>query len=250
MSVLGYTVDGPKAGRPLLLLHPWFGCAAFFDPVRPVVTDNRVIAVDLYSPAVGDWRELAAPEPLAAAVVEVLEQETDRPAVVIGNSMGGILAQLVALTRPDLVEKLIIVGTGARNTGLHSKFSERLAAWLAKPDSAQLPAFTRGLVVPRAAGHWAVAACVERLARVDPDYIAAVPRATLGLDLRSRLAGVTAPTLVIRGELDTIRTREHAEELAASIPGARAVEIRGAGHSPMVDSTDEFNALAAEFLAG
>jgi 3-oxoadipate enol-lactonase len=236
-------------GRPVLLLHPWFGCAAFWDPVRPALAGCRVVTVDLYSPARGDWSATAAPEPLAAGVLELLQRETARPAVVVGNSMGGVLAQLVAAARPDLVDALVLVGTGARGQGLRPAFARRLDAWLAEPDPAALAAFTRALVAPHATGHAAVAACVERLADVDPRYLAAVPRATLGLDLRPRLAAVRAPTLVVRGELDAIRTRAHAAELTGCIAGARAVEIAGAGHSPMVDSTAEFNRVLAGFLA-
>jgi 3-oxoadipate enol-lactonase len=250
LTRLAYTVDGSRRGRPVVLLHPWFGCAAFWDPVRPVLTGCRVITFDLYSPAAGDWAAMAAPEAMASAVGDVLRREADRPAVVIGNSMGGILAQLVAVAWPALVERLVLVGTGARSAGLQSEFAARLAAWLAAPDPRVLPDFTRGLVAPRAAGHPAVLACVERVATLDPAYLAAVPRAAQRLDLRAGLGGVRAPALVIRGELDIIRTRAHADELAASIPGARALEIAGAGHSPMVDSTDEFNRLLVDFLAG
>lgn len=237
---------GPPGGRPVLLLHPWFGCARFWEPALPALEGACWLAADLYSPARGDWASLAAPGPLAAAAADLLDGPTD----VVGNSMGGILALLLAADRPELVRRLVVIGSGATSAGLHSAFADRLAAWLAAPDPAGLEPLTRGLVAPHAARHPLVDACVAELAAVDPAYVAAVPRATLGLDLRPRLARIAAPALIVRGELDAIRTDSHARELAEGIPGARAVEIPGAGHSPMVDSPAAFNRLLAEFLAG
>jgi pimeloyl-ACP methyl ester carboxylesterase len=71
----------------------------------------------------------------------------------------------------------------------------------------------------------------------------------MGLDLRPLLGAIEAPTLVVRGEQDSIRTRDHADELTAGIRGARMVEIPGAGHSPMVDSTASFNRILLDFLS-
>jgi 3-oxoadipate enol-lactonase len=232
---------GPPGGRPVLLLHPWFGCARFWEPALPALDGARWLAADLYSPARGDWAGVAAPGPLAEAVADLL----DGPADVVGCSMGGILAMLLAAGRPELVRRLVVVGTGATSVGLHSAFAE----WLAAPGPAGLEPLTRGLVASRAARHPLVDACVAELAAVDPAYVAAVPRATLGLDLRPRLARIAAPALVVRGELDAIRTAAHVRELAAGIPGARAVELPGAGHAPMVDSPALFNRMLRDFLA-
>ncbi|MEZ7003602.1 alpha/beta fold hydrolase [Streptomyces sp. AD55] len=68
------------------------------------------------------------------------------------------------------------------------------------------------------------------------------------LDLTPRLARITAQTLVVRGSEDCARTAEHAAVLAAGIPAARSVEMRGAGHSPMVDQPDRFAGLVAAHL--
>jgi pimeloyl-ACP methyl ester carboxylesterase/predicted TIM-barrel fold metal-dependent hydrolase len=246
---LEYRRGGPAGGTPTLLLHPWFGCPGFWDPVLEALPDARWFAVDLYSPSAGPWDGVAAPGPLAGALATLLEAEGGAPAHVVGNSMGGILGQVLAAERPELVAKLVLVGTGASSVGLHSDFADRLTRWLADPDSRLLEQLTRGLVAGPAAGHPLVEACVRRLRAVDASYIAAVPCATLGLDLAPRLAAITAPTLVIRGELDSIRTAAHALQLVASIPNARGVEIEGGGHSPMLDSTASFNRLLAGFLA-
>jgi 3-oxoadipate enol-lactonase len=246
---LAYRRLGPESGVPILLLHPWFGCAAFWDPVLPALPNARCLIVDLYSPAAGPWTAAAAPEALAGALARLLEEEGGGPAHVVGNSMGGILGQILAAERPELVSRLVLVGTGASSAGLHSAFAGRLSSWLAGPDRAGLEELTRGLVAPQGAGHPVLERCVSRLREVEPAYIVAIPGATLGLDLTPRLASVSAPTLVVRGELDSIRTGAHSDQLVAAIPDARGVEIPGGGHSPMLDSTETFNRLVAGFLS-
>jgi pimeloyl-ACP methyl ester carboxylesterase len=53
---------------------------------------------------------------------------------------------------------------------------------------------------------------------------------------------------VIRGELDAGRTPMHVQDLLEGIPGCRAIEIAGAGHSPMVDSFGQFLPIVRSFL--
>ena len=243
---LTYWRLGPDGGPVVLLLHPWFGCAAFWDDVLPALQGCRVLVPDLYSPARGTWHAMANPQGLSEAVTAVLDAEDADTCRVAGNSMGGILAQMIAIAEPARVSHLVLIGTGARSHGLKSAFRERLDRWLRTREPGTLEQLTRGLVAPRAAGSPAIDACVARLARVNPDYLAAIPTSTMNTDLRPGLTRVTARTLVGRGGLDSIRTRAHAEELAASIPDARAVEIPRAGHSPMVDSAARMRLLLRE----
>jgi 3-oxoadipate enol-lactonase len=240
---------GLPAGAPVLLIHPWFGCPRFWKPVLPSLSMSRCLLIDLYSPALGPWTEIANARSLADGLLAVLDAEHIDAATVIGNSMGGILAQLLAAEHPARVDRLVLIGTGATSAGLNSRFAGQLAVWLEKRDRAGLEALTRSLVAPRAAQEPIVDACVKAVQAVDPDYLAAIPRATLGLDLRPILGAITAPTLVVRGALDAIRTQAHAEELSHGIRKARSVELDGAGHSPMVDSSRAFNRILLDFLA-
>jgi 3-oxoadipate enol-lactonase len=245
---LTYRRFGPATGPIVLLLHPWFGCWRFWEPVLPALTRFRCLVPDLYSPADGPWTAVGHPEGLARGLVALLDAEQAGSCAIAGNSMGGILGQLLAAAAPTRVRKLVLVGTGARSSGLHGAFQARLAAWLESLDPVALTELTRGLVAPRAARHPIVEACIAHLADVDPRYLAEIPTTTMGLDLRTRIGAVTAQTLVIRGELDAIRTRAHAQELARAIRGARLVEMAAAGHSPMIDSTAQFNRLLTRFL--
>jgi pimeloyl-ACP methyl ester carboxylesterase len=89
---------------------------------------------------------------------------------------------------------------------------------------------------------------IQAVRRADPAYLAAVLGAARRLDLSSQLAAITAPTLVIRGSADRARSAAHSAALAAAIPTVRSVEMHGAGHSPMVDRSDEFARLVSTHL--
>ena len=64
------------------------------------------------------------------------------------------------------------------------------------------------------------------------------------------LPTIEAPTLVIRGERDTARTRDHVTELVAGLRDARAVELAGLGHSPMIEDPDLVASLVGSHLRG
>jgi 3-oxoadipate enol-lactonase len=246
---LDYSRFGDPSQPAVLLLHPWFGCARFWEPVLPVLAGCMALVPDLYSPARGEWSAVANPESLTNFLTAVLDAEGVSSCRVVGNSMGGILAQLLATREPHRFSHLVLIGTGARSRGLRAGFRRQLERWMQDRSPSDLAALTRGLVAPRCAADPIVTACVATLGAVDPDYLAAIPTSTLSIDLRSRLGAITARTLVVRGQLDSIRTRVHAHELASEIPRARALEIAGAGHSPMVDSTSQLNRILTRFFA-
>jgi pimeloyl-ACP methyl ester carboxylesterase len=113
---------GPVAGQSagtVILLHPWFGCWQFWNRTIDALPEFDTISVDLYS--LGDrtdWREFAGPDGLATAVGGLLDASHIDRCCVIGNSMGGIAAQALAASHTGRVEKIILVGTGARIFGV------------------------------------------------------------------------------------------------------------------------------------
>ena len=89
---------------------------------------------------------------------------------------------------------------------------------------------------------------VDEVASANKAFMGSVLTSAFDLDLRPVLPQITAQTLVVRGEFDASRTREHVAELMAGIPDCRADEIPNGGHSPQVDSPQAFCPLAREFL--
>lgn len=241
---------GDRELPPLILLHPWFGCWKFWDRTVAALPEFATYAVDLYSLGAGEgWREYASPEGIARALATMLDQLSVIRCHVVGNSMGGIAAQALAAAEPRRVEKLVLVGTGARATGLKPDYRKAVDSWIAgEADRAAAAQLVDWLLARRPDDPREFETFVDMVANANKSFMGAVLANAFGLDLRPRLPTIAAKTLVIRGELDGARTRAHVDELLAGIPNSRQVEIPGAGHSPQVDSPEAFTALVREFL--
>lgn len=245
---------GDAAVRPVVFLHPWFGCWQFWSATAEVL-GRTCYAPDLYSLARGSWHGWADPDGLARAVSGLLDV-IDAPAIsLVGNSVGGIVAQAIAAAQPDRVADLVLIGTGATTQGGKPEFRARADAWIqgACPRGAELRSqvedIQRLLIVdPVEPVDWDTYAAM--VCTTDQDYVASVLRGATRLDLRSRLDRISARTLVVRGEFDAARTADQACELAAGITGSVAVELPGRGHCPMIEDPAGFTTLLRAFLDG
>jgi 3-oxoadipate enol-lactonase len=237
------------ASAPIIALHPWFGCWQFWLPVVELFGERDWVLVDLYSSARTMPADDSAFDRLAAAVCSLIEEVATGPVVLAGNSTGGLLAQTIAISGRPPLDALVLVGTGASAVGVPAPFRARITEWLNAPGGPDL-GLTRAAVrsllasTPDALGGY-----VDAVVAADYLFMSAVLRSVLSRDLTDQLPGIRVPTLVVRGELDAARTREHVRVLCAGIPDSVAVEITGAGHSPMVDRPEAFDSALREFLA-
>lgn len=244
-----HTGDGSGAA-PIVALHPWFGCWQFWLPVVELMPERDWVLVDMYSGAGTIPADDGAFDALAAAITSAIEEYTDAPVVLMGNSTGGLLAQVIAIAGRPALDSLVLVGTGATAAGVKAPFRATLGEWLdaggdAAPDSTA--AVVRSLVYrdPPADD---MALYAEAVETADYPYLSAVLRGVLGNDVVAQLPRISVPTLVIRGVEDAARTEEHVATLMAGIPDCRNVEIPAAGHSPQVDTPREFDEAMRGFL--
>jgi pimeloyl-ACP methyl ester carboxylesterase len=187
---------------------------------------------------------------LVADAVGVLDAYRIPAAHVVGVSMGGALAQLLALEFSDRVASLVLISTSLAlpdDRALPGS-AERLARFLA---SVELDWSNAESVIEYLVEYSRVLtggrrrfdeAGVRELARRDVErarnFAAAQNHAVLPDDERSRepLSSIAAPTLVIHGTADPMFPLEHGEALVEEIPGARLLRLEGAGHG--VDRAD------------
>lgn len=241
-TTLDLFMDGDSDGEPLLLLHPWFGCWRFWRATMQLLPEYFCIAPDLYSPGYGSWDSVATPRGLAEAVLAGLDDLGIDRIDAVGNSVGGIIAQILAIEHPDRVRRLVLVGTGPYTGGVSPMFATEVARWVDDPESAHRAGASRAVAVVT---HSEVepeefALCVDMVESADPVYIGTVLKSCREIDLRPALSRIKAPTLVIRGAFDPIRSREHSEALVEGIAGSRDVEMPGTGHAPYVDDPSAF----------
>jgi 3-oxoadipate enol-lactonase len=170
---------------------------------------------------------------------------------VIGLSQGGMVAQKLALLRPDLVSALVLVSTSCKSDpSLRDNMEARMAAMdKAGPEAAARIA-AESIFSPawRAANTAALARFFEWRAAMPTAPLNSATRALYDFNLSGDLPKIAVPTLVIAGQEDVLTRPKGMEEIAALIPGATYRMIPGTGHMIPVEQPEALTALLSEFL--
>lgn len=239
------------AGPLLLLLHPvgldhtfWAGL-----PERLAKT-HTVVTVD--TAGHGKSPDAARPGHMQDRVddiVELLSILNQGPATLLGVSFGGMIAQQVALARPDLVLGLILAGCpGAipvpaqdamRKRGAEAELRGMPAVTGATLERWFSPVFLSTDEVKRVA---------DRLLTDKPSNWASAWEAVAEHDALDRLKSLDIPALVIAGEKDAATSLDAKRALAAAIPGSRLMILEGAPHIMQIEFPDAFAEAVTGFL--
>jgi len=220
----------------------------FAERYRVTAIDNRGVGQSSLPDGEFTVRDLAAD---AAGVCEALGISG---AHVMCFSMGGAIAQELALARPDLVHSLVIVGSWCRSDRLLQELVKGAAYTAGTADDARAWLYAFGGLVYSAAVHedGRIDEFIEAaLANPYPQSTEAfqrTARAILDHDSADRLDAITVPTLVVVGEDDILCPPRHSRAIAARIGGARLVEVPEQAHQPFQEDPASFNELALDFL--
>jgi 3-oxoadipate enol-lactonase len=214
---------------------------------RLVLMDNRGVGGSGRPPGPYDLTVMADD------AVAVLDDVGAGDAVVMGASMGGVIAQMLAVQHPKRVRALVLACTACRH---HPWRRELLSEWREVALTGGMGALTRSaarwLVGPRTFQRFraAIGALGPLALRVDPEQFVAQVDAILALDdqVRFGLAGVAVPTQVVAGSQDMLTPVGDSEEIAELVPGAELVIINGAAHGLMVESAGTYNRVVLGFL--
>lgn len=220
---------------------------AFSASYRIITFDNRGVGRSSSPP--GPYTM----EQMAADALAVLDASGVERAHVLGISMGGAIAQHLALKAPERVGTLVLAATWCHRNPYLDRMSAlgRLIA-----DSLGQEALVRAsmlwLFTPRFfLERERVISALEQMALAFQPPVSTFVNQTAAVaahDVREQLAAVTAPALVLVGRQDILVPPELAEVLAASIPGA-TLRILDGGHAFNVENAEEFNRTVLDFLA-
>lgn len=222
------------AGDPVILLHGGLGSIeAFANQIPAIAETHRVIAID----SRGHGRSTRDATPysyalMASDVLALMDEMEIASAPVIGWSDGGIIALELAVNHPGRIDKALVIGTNYDLSGIDpavetnptfGKYIEAAAGLYARisPTPDQFETFVTDI-----AGMWGS----------QPSFTEA------------QLATVTAPFTVVQALEDEAILDEHAEKMAALLPGATYVPLEGVSHFAMWQDPARFNALVADFL--
>jgi pimeloyl-ACP methyl ester carboxylesterase len=241
-------------GKPLLLImglgadvSAWQEHVAVYSRgFRCILVDNR---------GVGESGRPAGPYTtvqMAGDCAEVIRAVTDEPVSVMGLSMGGAIAQELALRYPSLVHSLVLVSTWARCDSYLSELFEHLRivqAKLAPQEFAQLLQL-RIWSPSYFASHHADLQAARQLAAalsVPPESFAAQCAACISHDSLSRLGNIDIPTLITAGCEDSFTALDHAQQIHRSIPASH-LEIFAGAHAHHWEGLERFNDITVAWL--
>jgi 3-oxoadipate enol-lactonase len=258
LPALHYSVREPrngKAPRHTVVLSHALGCdLAMWDQFAvQLAADCRVIAYDHRGHGSSDSLPgLARMADLADDAARLLRELDSGPVVWIGLSMGGMVGQELALRHPSLVRALVLANTtSGYPEAARAIWSQRIATVRelgieAIADAVMERYFHAGF---RAAHPAIVARFRERLVTTDAAGYIACCNAVGTVDTTARLEGITAPTLVVAGELDQGTPVSMAGVLADGIRGAQLKVLPEASHLGAIEQPQLFAAAVQEFLA-
>lgn len=246
------------SGEPeLVLLHGGAQNAHTWDTVA-LALDRSLVALDLTGHGHSDWRDDHAywPEGMALDVAQAIEAWAPKAKLLVGMSLGGLTATVVAATRPELVPHLGIIDV---TPGTDHAKAEPIIAFISGPEvfttydellartiefnpTRSESSLRRGVLHN---AHW-VGPEDQWSWRWDPTRD--TDRIPDFGDLWDRVSEVRAPILFVRGGASGVVGDEDVEELLRRQPETRVVVVDGAGHSVQGDKPLELAALLAEVL--
>ena len=245
------SLTGPGAAPVLVLGNSLGTSLAVWDgPVPALGSRYRLLRYEL--PGHGGAPSPPGPYTIAQlgrGVLALLDQHGIDRAAYVGLSLGGMIGMWLAAHAPDRISALGLVCTSA--------WLPPADGWLARAD--QVLAHGMASVRPQSLARWftpgflrrepaAAAASGDDLERTDPAGYAGCCAAIAGMDLRGALSGITAPALVIAGSEDPATPPDHGARIAAGIPGARLLVVRGAAHLATVSHPGQVGAALAAHL--
>ncbi|MDE3194689.1 MAG: alpha/beta hydrolase [Chloroflexota bacterium] len=244
-----YDSGGGVAGEaPVLLLHGATLRSEDWENVFPrLATRYRVVAYDARGHGKSGRAAGYALDDLVGDALRVLREVVRAPAIVIGHSLGGATALVVAARDPALVRGLVLVDPWLslyRDTQWHREAFTRLRAALERREDPAafaravggLPLAERGPRGERTVGEVRGFYSAERLAMyyrdVDPAFVDQIltPDPAGAAEIAAAPAAVRAPTLVLAAGTDSALASGEAERVAAPLPDAKVVRFPGVGH--------------------
>ena len=172
---------------------------------------------------------------------------------LVGQGMGGMVAQEVALRRPDRVGRLVLAATAAA-----VEPADAYAGYIARcldelGTGADMERIAPG-VVARLSGPQALPEGLQLARFCQAQVRAATWRralaAMLGFDRRAALAHIAVPTLLLAGQHDPITPPAVLRAMAVAVKGSALVELPGVGHLPHLEAPDAFDWALLDFLRG
>ena len=246
-------------GRPLVILHGLFGSSRNWGSIgRRLGETCHVLALDLRNHGESPWADGMNYAELAGDVGEfIAASRLDRP-VVIGHSLGGKAAMVLALDRPEAVGGVVVVDI-APVAYSHTRLDEVQAMQAVDPAGLRRRAEADALLRPGVPDAAVRGFLLQNLVggdggglrwRINLDAIAAGIEAMAGFPACPEGTRYDGPCLFLSGAESRYVRPEHHAEIERLFPAAHCAEIAGAGHWVHADQPERFVEAVRRFVAG
>lgn len=254
-AAISWEADGPAdAPAVLLIMGLAYPAAMWFRLVPGLAERYRVIRLDNRGAGrTGDVVGAPYTVPMMAAdCVAVLDEAGVTAAHVIGISMGGLMAQEIAITAPERVRSLCLMAT-----------HPGIAHAVMNPEALKLVTSGRADMTPQEAAEASIPfnyAPTTARERMEEDWAVRFPLActltgytaqvqgTLPWSRYDDLPTISSPTLVLHGELDALVPPPNARTIADRIPGAELTMVPDANHVLMTDQPEQVTKILLDWL--
>lgn len=240
-------------GAPVLLIQGLGYARWSWRPIVPALAErHRVIFFD--NRGIGESDKPAGPytaREMAGDALQVLDEAGVERAHVVGASLGGMIAQELAVAAPQRVDKLVLCCTHPGvDRGLPMP---AVTVQLFREAPALAPEVALRRFVENALGTDAPQPLVEELVRLrtanPPDPAGWQAQAAAGATFAGVDSTIEAETLIVTGTADNVVDARNADVLAERIPGARVEKLDGLGHLFFWEAPGRFVAILEEFFA-
>lgn len=245
--------DGPESLPRCLIVHGLFGSGRNWGAIARKLAGTRpVTTVDMRNHGSSPWKDRHGYDDLAADLAEVIEK-SGGPMDVIGHSMGGKAAMMLALTRPELVRRLIVADIAP------VAYSHTQQQYIDAMRAVDLSAVTRRSEAAAQLGEQGVERDLQAFFTQSLDIKGRrwlynldaleheMPKILSFPEVAARFEG---PALFLSGGKSDYVRREHRPEIKALFPAARFARIPDAGHWLHAEKPGEFLAVAETYLSG
>ena len=248
---LRYVEQGPAGAMPIILLHGFPDSWRSYETVLAhMPTSVRAIAPSQRGfgnsdkPATG-----YNPRDLAADLAEFMTRRKIPEAVIVGHSMGALVAQRFAIEFPELTAGVVLIGTFPTLAG-NTEISEMIDALDQMKDAVDrdLVRDFQASTLARPVSDAFFQTVVDEGARLPLSVWRAVMREIARYDDAAELPKITAPTRLYWGEHDSFSTHDQQRQIAAAIPNADLRVWLGAGHSLQWEEPKRFAAELVDFV--
>ncbi|MEM2141878.1 MAG: alpha/beta hydrolase [Candidatus Thorarchaeota archaeon] len=245
---IAYQLQGPEDGPKIVLIHGLFlNSDCWLKQLEFFGKNYRILRFDLHGHgrSIKPGKRFTIRNYVTDMGLLLDHLNWDRDIILMGHSLGGMVALVYALENPQRVKKLVVASSYCFVS--NEAVTDVLTRVKSNPiDKFALGISKRGLVpYDEETAKWVASLVADHMTQNDAMLATA---ASAGFNICEQLKHLNIPTLLVVGEHDITTPVWASEMLHDWLPNSTIVKIKGAGHLVILDHSDEFNRTVAEFL--